>query len=79
MKIFRDFFNQTKVLNFTKQLYNLKRLFGGLFILGILLDTVARKFADLLPLSANWLGAITIGLGLLYAVVQMVIAKKKKA
>jgi 1,4-dihydroxy-2-naphthoate octaprenyltransferase len=55
------------------------RMFGGLFILGILLDTVARKFATSLPLSANWLGAIAIGIGLVYAGVQMVIAKNKKA
>jgi len=55
------------------------RMFGGLFILGILLDTVARKFAASLPLSANWLGAIAIGIGLVYAVVQMQMAKAKKA
>jgi 1,4-dihydroxy-2-naphthoate octaprenyltransferase len=53
------------------------RMFGGLFILGIFLDTVARKFATSLPLSANWLGVIAIGIGLIYAVVQMVIAKSK--
>ena len=55
------------------------RMFGGLFILGILLDTVARKFATSLPLSANWLGVIAIGIGLVYAVVQMQMAKAKKA
>ncbi len=55
------------------------RMFGGLFILGIFLDTVARKFATSLPLSANWLGVIAIGLGLVYAIVQMMIAKTKKA
>ena len=55
------------------------RMFGGLFILGIFLDTVARKFAASLPLSANWLGIIAIGLGLVYAIVQMMIAKTKKA
>jgi 1,4-dihydroxy-2-naphthoate polyprenyltransferase len=55
------------------------RMFGGLFILGILLDTVARKFATALPLSANWLGVIAIGVGLIYVGVQMLIAKKKKA
>ncbi len=55
------------------------RMFGGLFILGIFLDTVARKFAASLPLSANWLGVIAIGLGLVYAIVQMMIAKTKKA
>ena len=53
------------------------RMFGGLFILGIFLDTVARKFATSLPLSANWLGVIAIGIGLVYAGVQMVIAKSK--
>jgi 1,4-dihydroxy-2-naphthoate polyprenyltransferase len=55
------------------------RMFGGLFILGILLDTVARKFAASLPLSANWLGVIAIVIGLIYAGVQMMIAKQKKA
>jgi 1,4-dihydroxy-2-naphthoate polyprenyltransferase len=55
------------------------RMFGGLFILGILLDTVARKFSASLPLSANWLGVIAIGIGLVYAGVQMLIAKQKKA
>lgn len=55
------------------------RMFGGLFILGILLDTVARKYTALLPLSANWIGAIIIGVGLIYAVVQMQTAKKAKA
>jgi 4-hydroxybenzoate polyprenyltransferase len=55
------------------------RMFGGLFILGIFLDTVARKFATSLPLSANWLGAIAIVIGLVYAGVQMLMAKKAKA
>jgi len=54
------------------------RLFGGLFILGILLDTVARKFSAALPIHINWLGAIAIGIGLIYAVVQMQIAKTKQ-
>ena len=54
------------------------RMFGGLFILGIFLDTFARKFATSLPLSANWLGVIAIGIGLVYAGVQMLIAKSKK-
>ncbi len=53
------------------------RLFGGLFILGIFLDTFAYKYADLLPISANWLGVIVIVLGLIYAGVQMMIAKTK--
>ena len=55
------------------------RMFGGLFILGIFLDTIARKFATSLPLSANWLGVIAIGVGLVYAGVQRAIAKTKKA
>jgi len=54
------------------------RLFGGLFILGILLDTVARKFSAALPVHINWLGAIAIGIGLIYAVIQMQIAKTKQ-
>jgi len=54
------------------------RMFGGLFILGIFLDTVARKFAASLPLSANWLGVIVIGIGLVYAIAQMMIAKQRK-
>jgi 1,4-dihydroxy-2-naphthoate polyprenyltransferase len=53
------------------------RLFGGLFIVGILLDTLAYKFANLLPISANWIGVIVIVIGLIYAGVQMVIAKSK--
>ena len=53
------------------------RMFGGLFIVGILLDTVARKFVTSLPFHINWLGAIVIGVGLIYAVVQMQMAKTK--
>jgi len=54
------------------------RSFGGLFILGILLDTVARKYETLLPLSANWIGVILIGIGLVIAVVKIQQAKAKK-
>jgi len=32
-----------------------------------------------LPLSTNWLGAIVIGIGVVYAVVKMQMAKAKKA
>jgi len=53
------------------------RMFGGLFILGIFLDTVARKFETSLPIEINWLGAIAIGIGLVYAGVQMLMAKSK--
>jgi hypothetical protein len=52
-------------------------LFGGLFIVGILLDTIARKFATSLPFHVNWIGAIVIGAGLIYAVVKMQMAKAK--
>jgi hypothetical protein len=53
------------------------RMFGGLFIIGILLDTIARKFEASLPVNINMLGAIVLGVGLIYAVVQMQIAKAK--
>ena len=55
------------------------RSFGGLFILGVLLDTLFRKLPFLLPLSINWFGAIALGIGLIYAVVTMQMAKAKKA
>jgi len=54
------------------------RMFGGMFILGILLDTVFRKLPFALPLSINWLGVIALGIGVVYALVQMQIAKAKK-
>ncbi len=37
------------------------RMFGGLFILGVLLDVVFRQFS--LPLPLNWLGVIALGIG----------------
>jgi len=55
------------------------RSFGGLFVVGILLDTFFRKVLLGLPLSDNWLGAIVIGVGVIYAVVKMQMAKAKKA
>ena len=55
------------------------RGFGGLFILGVLLDTLVRKLPIELPLSANWLGAIALVIGLVIAVVRMQMAKAKKA
>jgi 1,4-dihydroxy-2-naphthoate octaprenyltransferase len=54
------------------------RSFGGLFILGILLDTLARKFAGLIPISANWIGALVIGIGFIGAVVKMQLSKAKQ-
>lgn len=55
------------------------RMFGGLFVIGILLDTFFRKVPLNLPLSTNWLGAIVFGVGVIYAVVKMQMAKAKKA
>ena len=55
------------------------RSFGGLFVVGILLDTFFRKVSLGLPLSTNWLGLIVIGVGVIYAVVKMQMAKVKKA
>lgn len=55
------------------------RSFGGLFVVGILLDTFFRKVSLGLPLSINWLGAIVIGVGIVYAVVKAQMAKAKKA
>ncbi len=53
------------------------RMFGGLFIAGILLDTLTRKFEASLPIHINLLGAIVLGIGLIYAVVQLTKAKAK--
>lgn len=55
------------------------RLFGGLFILGVLLDTFARLFEKSLPLDLNWLGLIALGVAAVYAVVNMQLDKAKKA
>jgi 1,4-dihydroxy-2-naphthoate octaprenyltransferase len=55
------------------------RMFGGLFILGILLDTLFRKLSPSLPFSINWFGAIALSIGVIYAVVTTQMAKKKKA
>jgi 1,4-dihydroxy-2-naphthoate octaprenyltransferase len=55
------------------------RMFGGLFILGVLLDAAARLFEKSLPLSLNWMGAIALGVAAVYAVVNMWLDKSKKA
>jgi len=52
------------------------RLFGGLLILGLFLDTLFRKLP--LPLSINWLGAIVLGIGVAIAAVRYFIDKSKK-
>ncbi len=53
------------------------RLFGGLFILGVLLDTFFRKLPFQLPLSINWIGAIAIGIGAVIAIVRLLNDKAK--
>lgn len=53
------------------------RMFGGLFILGVLLDTVFRILPFSLPISINWLGAITLGIGGVVALVQYLKDKSK--
>ena len=56
------------------------RMFGNLFILGVLLDTIFRKLpASSLPLSLNWLGAVALGIGVVIAAVRFMQAKAKKA
>ncbi len=49
------------------------RMFGGMFILGIVLDLAFRQFW--LPFDINWFGAIAFGIGLLIAGVNL--AKEK--
>jgi 1,4-dihydroxy-2-naphthoate octaprenyltransferase len=55
------------------------RMFGGLFILGVLLDTLFRKLPFELPLSINWLGAVVLIVGVAYAFVKKQQNKMKKA
>jgi 1,4-dihydroxy-2-naphthoate octaprenyltransferase len=56
------------------------RLFGGLFILGVLLDTVFHKISLPFGLSINGLGLAALGVGMLIAIVRMLRdrAKAKK-
>ena len=51
------------------------RMFGGMFILGVALDTLAHIFAAQLPIHANWLGAIALGVGALIAIFRIAQAK----
>ncbi|MEP7135237.1 MAG: prenyltransferase [Chloroflexota bacterium] len=53
------------------------RMFGGLFVVGILLDTFFRKVSLNLPISTNWLGVIVIALGVVYALIKQQQAKAK--
>lgn len=51
------------------------RMFGGMFILGIVLDLAFRQFA--LPFDINWFGAIALGIGLVIAGVNFAKEKAK--
>jgi len=53
------------------------RLFGGLFILSVFLDTVFRKLPMQLPISMNVLGLIAIVIGVLIAAAQFILEKSK--
>jgi 1,4-dihydroxy-2-naphthoate octaprenyltransferase len=57
------------------------RRFGGLLILAIFLDTLARTLAFYrpFPVSINWLGAIAIGIGLTFELVSRRRAKARGA
>jgi 1,4-dihydroxy-2-naphthoate polyprenyltransferase len=54
------------------------RLFEGLFILGVLLDTLFHKIPITPPLTINWLGTIALGIGLIIAIVRFARDKTKK-
>ncbi|HEY3369270.1 MAG TPA: prenyltransferase [Prolixibacteraceae bacterium] len=53
------------------------RLFGGLFILGVLLDTLFRILPLKMPLSINWLGVIALGVGAVIALYRYLQDKAK--
>lgn len=53
------------------------RMFGGLFILGVLLDTLFRKLPLQLPLGINLLGGIALGIGATIAIVRFMMDKSK--
>jgi len=55
------------------------RAFGGLFILGVLLDALFRKLPFILPLSLNWLGVVVLVIAAAYAFVKKQQGKAKKA
>ncbi len=54
------------------------RMFGGLFVLGVFLDAIAHIFAKSLPLPANTLGGIAMGIGIIIAIVRFAMDKAKK-
>jgi len=54
------------------------RMFGGLLILGVLLDTLFRRLPFSLPLSLNWLGVVALGVGAVIALVRFLRDKAKK-
>ena len=53
------------------------RLFGGLFMLGLLLDTLFRINPYPLPLSTNWFGVIAIGIGSVIGITRFIGDKRK--
>jgi 1,4-dihydroxy-2-naphthoate octaprenyltransferase len=53
------------------------RMFAGLFILGVLLDTVFRKLPWQLPIEINVSGWIALGIGTLIAILRFVMDKLK--
>lgn len=55
------------------------RMFGGMFVLGILLDTLFRKIPLNFPGGINGLGAAALLVGLVIAGIQMAREKAKKA
>ncbi|NCP86810.1 MAG: prenyltransferase [Anaerolineae bacterium CG_4_9_14_3_um_filter_57_17] len=55
------------------------RMFGGMFVLGILLDTLFRKLPLNFPGGINGLGGVALAIGLVIAGVQMAREKSKKA
>ncbi len=55
------------------------RMFGGLLILGVLLDTLFRQPFMKLPLSLNWLGVIALAIGAVIGIYRMLMDRSKKA
>lgn len=53
------------------------RMFGGMFILGVLLDTFARVFQAQLPLPLNTLGVVALGIGVVIAGVNLLRERAK--
>jgi 1,4-dihydroxy-2-naphthoate octaprenyltransferase len=54
------------------------RMFGGLLILGVLLDTLFRQPFMKLPLSLNWLGVVALAIGAVIGLARMLMDRSKK-